>query len=350
MSNGSIHLGTNEKIALFSNIATMLKAGISILDTVDALLEDAKGSQKILLQTVKDDINQGLHLHESLGKFPQTFNKVSINIIHASEEAGTLDNTLRELAKSYRREQEFMDRVRGAFAYPMMILVVFSAVFTLILTFVVPRIATVFSRMKSELPIPTKVLIAMSDFVLGNTVPLLVGTAVALVLFILWYRTNKQLLFGVIFSLPLVSSLMRQIDMTNFARNMYMLLSSGIPIVSALELMEDVMYKREMRQVVRHTREQVLAGQAFSVGLRQHKNIIPTIVIRMVEAGEKSGTMDTAMNEVAEHLDYEVSRTLQTVTTLIEPIMLVMVGGMIGGMMMAIIAPIYGMIGNFRTR
>ena len=109
-------MGKNAKITLFSNIATMLKAGISILYTVDALLEDAKGSQKILLQTVKDDINQGLHLHESLVKFPLTFNKVSINIMNASEEAGTLDNTLRELAKSYRREQEFMDRVRGAFA------------------------------------------------------------------------------------------------------------------------------------------------------------------------------------------------------------------------------------------
>jgi type II secretory pathway component PulF len=134
-------MSTNDKITLMSNLATMLKAGISIIDAIDSLLEDAKGSQKVLLQTVKDDINQGLHLHESLVKFPQIFNKVSINIIHASEEAGTLDSTLRELSTNYRKQQDFMDHVRGAFTYPALIFLVFSAVFTLILTFVIPRIA-----------------------------------------------------------------------------------------------------------------------------------------------------------------------------------------------------------------
>ncbi len=350
MQTSSIHISTNDKIALMSNLATMLKAGISIIDAIDSLMEDAKGSQKVLLQTIKEDINQGIHLHESLAKFPQIFNKVSLNIIHASEEAGTLDSTLRELAENYRKQQEFMDHVRGAFTYPLMILLVFSAVFTLILTFVVPRIATVFERMNADLPLPTVLLIALSRFVLAYYVPLLAGFVVLVVFFILWYRTNRQMVFSVLFSLPLISRLMRQIDITNFTRNMYMLLSAGIPIVSALELMEDVMYKREMRQVVRGIREQVLSGRAFSVGLREHKNIIPTLVIRMVEAGEKSGTLDEAMSEIADHLDREVSRSLETATTLIEPIMLVIVGVMIGGMMLSIIAPIYGLIGNFRTR
>lgn len=344
-----MHMSTNDKITLMSNLATMLKAGISIIDAIDSLLEDAKGSQKVLLQTVKDDINQGLHLHESLVKFPQIFNKVSINIIHASEEAGTLDSTLRELSTNYRKQQDFMDHVRGAFTYPALIFLVFSAVFTLILTFVIPRIATVFERMNAKLPLPTVALIALSRFVLAYTIPLVIGTIVALVLAIFWYRTNKQMVFGLLFSLPLVSRLMRQIDLTNFSRNMYMLLSAGIPIVSALELMEDVMYKREMRTVVRNIRELVLSGQAFSVGLRQHKKIIPTLVIRMVEAGEKSGTLDESMSEIADHLDREVSRALETATTLIEPLMLVVVGVMIGGMMLSIIAPIYGLIGNFRT-
>lgn len=350
MQTSSIHISTNDKIALMSNLATMLKAGISIIDAIDSLMEDAKGSQKVLLQTIKEDINQGIHLHESLAKFPQIFNKVSLNIVHASEEAGTLDSTLRELAENYRKQQEFMDHVRGAFTYPLMILLVFTAVFTLILTFVVPRIATVFERMNADLPLPTVFLIALSRFVLAYYLPLLAGLVVLVVFFILWYRTNRQMVFSVIFSLPLISRLMRQIDITNFTRNMYMLLSAGIPIVSALELMEDVMYKREMRQVVRGIREQVLSGRAFSVGLREHKNIIPTLVIRMVEAGEKSGTLDEAMSEIADHLDREVSRSLETATTLIEPIMLVIVGVMIGGMMLSIIAPIYGLIGNFRTR
>ena len=350
MQTSSIHISTNDKIALMSNLATMLKAGISIIDAIDSLLEDSKGSQKILLQTIKEDINQGIHLHESLAKFPQIFNKVSLNIVHASEEAGTLDSTLRELAENYRKQQEFMDHVRGAFTYPVMILFVFTAVFTLILTFVVPRIATVFERMNTDLPLPTVFLIELSRFVLAYYVPLLAGFLVCIVFFALWYRTNRQMVFSVLFSLPLISRLMRQIDITNFTRNMYMLLSAGIPIVSALELMEDVMYKHEMRQVVRGIREQVLAGRAFSVGLREHKSIIPTLVIRMVEAGEKSGTLDESMSEIADHLDREVSRSLETATTLIEPIMLVIVGVMIGGMMLSIIAPIYGLIGNFRTR
>ena len=141
----------------------MLKAGISILETIDSLLEDSKGSQRTILKTIQSDINLGLHLYESFEKFPRVFDSITINIVHAAEEAGTLDATLESLSMTFKKQQEFVDKVRGAFAYPMMIFIVFMLVFTLILTFVVPRISTVFLRMGTELPLPTQILIFLSN-------------------------------------------------------------------------------------------------------------------------------------------------------------------------------------------
>lgn len=346
MNASKVTLSASDKIGLISNMATMLGAGISILDIVDSLLEDAKGPQKIILTTLKEDINQGLTIHASFEKFPKVFDKVTVNIVRAAEEAGTLDTALKDLQGNIKREQEFLDKVKGAFVYPTLIMVVFLGVMILILTFVVPRIATVFSRMNSQLPLPTQILIFMSNLLLKQTLLILIIIAVMITAFVMLYRSNKHLVLNFFFSLPLISQLAKEVDLTRFTRSMYLLLSSGIPIVNALDLAGAVMMKNEMKKVVKKAQETVLSGRPFSEALKAEKKLIPRMMLKITEAGEKSGSLDKSMQDISEYLDHEVSNTLNTLTTIIEPLMLVVVGVMIGAMMLSIVAPIYGLIGQ----
>ncbi|MBI1862973.1 type II secretion system F family protein [Candidatus Microgenomates bacterium] len=324
----------------------MLAAGISIVDIVDSLLEDAKGDQKILIETMKDDINQGHRLNETFAKFPQVFDKVTVNIVKAAEEAGTLDVTLKDLKATIKRDQEFTDKVRSAFVYPLLIMGVFGGVMLVILTFVVPRISKVFMRMNATLPLPTKVLMFLSEVLLTYTIPLIVGLIAAGVGFYFLYKSKKRMIFNMLFSLPLVSQLVRQIDLTRFTRSMFLLLTSGIPIVTALDLSEEVVLKNDVRKSIKRARDVVFSGRPLSQAFKEEKKTIPTMMTRIAEAGERSGGLDKAMSDISEYLDYEVGKTLASVIVVIEPLMLVIVGVLIGGMMLAIIAPIYGLIGS----
>ena len=350
MRTENISLSTSEKIGLISNLATMLTAGISILETVDSILEDAKGNQKKILETLRADLIQGEQLHTSFSKFPNAFNKVMVNIIKASEEAGTLDVTLRDLRDNIRKQAEFTDRVKGALIYPVVIMCVFAGVLLMILVFVIPKISSVFLRLKMKLPLPTRILIFVSNLLLTQTIPVIFIMMTLVFGFIFLYRRNKKLLVNLLFSIPLLKELAKEIDLTNFTRSLYLLLNAGIPIMAALDLTMDIVTKKEVANAIAHCKELVLSGKRLSEGFKDAKQIFPSIMIKITEAGEKSGSLDRSMQDVSEYLDYQVSKTLHTTTTLMEPLILVVVGVLVGGMMMSILSPIYGMIGQIGGR
>ncbi len=350
MDTKKLSLPTKDKIALFDNLSTMLGAGISILEAVDSLLEDSKGNPKKLLSELRQDLTQGKQVYASFERFPNTFDKVTINIIRASEEAGTLDVALKDIKKHIQKEMEFLDKIRSAMIYPIVIMVVFFLVMLLILIFVMPKLASVFGRMDVELPLPTKILMFLSDLIIHNTIPLIIGIVLVIVGFILLYLKKRAFVLRIFFSLPLISGLIKQIDIARFTRSMALLLSSGLTITNALELCEEIVWRRDMQKLVAHTQKSVLSGKRFAEGIRDGKGLIPMIVIKLVEAGEKTGSLDKAMQDVSEHMDYEVQRSLNTLTTLLEPVMLLFIGIVVGGMMLSIIAPIYSLIGQVGSR
>ncbi len=346
----NVTLSTNEKISLISNFSTMLSAGIPILEVVDSLLDGAKNSQKKVLEVLRDDISQGQHIYASFAKFPKVFDKVTIQIIKASEEAGTLEVTLKDLREDIKKQAEFADKIKSALVYPLFIIVVFTGVLLLMLTFVIPRIATVFLKLKVDLPLPTRVLINISNFILEYKAVSLLGFVLVVTLLIFLYKKKRGILIDMLSALPVVNDLIKQIDLTKFSRSLYLLLNAGIPITSALELSEETISRKDLRRVIAHCKEMVVGGKKLSEGFRDAKHIIPNILIKMTEAGERSGSLDRAMQDISEYVDYQVSTRLKTVTALIEPIMLVFVGLLIGGMMLAIIAPIYSLITQITAR
>lgn len=344
-----ISLSTKDKIALFDNLTTMLGAGISILEAVDSLLEDSKGNQKKLLTSLRKDLTQGKQISGSFARYPDTFDKVTLNILRAAEEAGTLDVTLKDIKNHIQKEMEFLDKVRAAMIYPAMIFMVFLAVMTLILTFVMPKMASVFSRMKVELPLPTKIMVFVSNFIMNNTIPLIGAVIGLIIIFILIFKYKRSIILGIFFSMPLVSDLVKQIDLTRFTRSMSLLLSSGLTLTNALELSQEVMWRKDMQRLVKYIHTAVMSGKQVSDAAKDAKGLVPMIVIKLIEAGEKTGSLDTAMQGISEHMDYEVQRTLSVLTALLEPIMLIFIGIVVGGMMLAIITPIYGLIGQVRN-
>lgn len=342
----SVSISNSDKLSLISNMATMLKAGISIIEIIDSLMEDAKGGQKIVLETLKADLAQGYHISSSFEKFPKVFDKITISLLRASEEAGTLDTTLNDLRENIRKETEFRDKIKGALTYPMFIMLVFVGVLVMMLFVVIPKISEVFSRLDVELPLPTQILIVLSNFLVNNTLFVVVGFVVlAIVLFFL-FKSQKSLVTNTLLSLPVVSKLGRDIDLTRFTRSLYLLLSAGITIGPAIELTQGVVNKKDISDAIKRSQEMVMSGKKLSEGLKEGKRVFPTILIKMTEAGEKTGSLDKSMEDAAEYLDYQVSNTLRTFTALLEPIMLIFVGILVGGMMLAIIAPIYNIIGQ----
>lgn len=346
MDYKNVTISGAEKIGLVSNLSTMLSAGIPILEAVNSILEDMKGNQKIVLDTLREDLIQGKRIYSTFAKFPKVFDKVTVAVINASEEAGTLDVTLKDLKESVRKQLEFNDKIKSALVYPAFIFSVFFLVFMVILFVVVPKIADVFGRLKVELPVPTKILIGLSNILVHQGIFVAIGIGVFILLLVLLIRSKRGFFLNILFSLPLISKLVMEIDLTRFSRSLHLLLYSGIPISRALELVDDVVVRHDMTVIIRASREMVYAGKNLSDGLRLSKGKIPSIMIKLIEAGEKTGTLDKSLEDISEYFDYQVSNTLKTVISLIEPIMLVLVGIVVGGMMLAIIAPIYGLIGQ----
>lgn len=346
MKTENISISSSEKMGLLISLSTMLASGITIIESVDSILEDAKGNFRKFLTILKTDIQEGKRIYVSLSKFPNIFDKVTVNIIKAAEEAGTLDTTLKQVRINLQKDREFMDKVKSALMYPLFIFCVFIGVLLMILIVVIPKISTVFLQLKLNLPLPTKILIFLSQFILKSTVPLLIGLAGFIIIMVFLYKTKKRQFTQFFFSLPLISGLVQKIDLTRLTKNLHMLLNSGISITYSLELVEEIVINKYIVQMISYSRKIVASGKNFSEALKKHKKIVPSLITKIIEAGEKSGTLEKSFFEVSQYLDYEVSQTLKAFTALLEPVMIVFIGILVGGMMLSIIAPIYGLIGQ----
>ena len=338
-------LPSADKLSLFSNLSTMVNAGLTTAEAISSLLEDAVGPMKLVLTGIAADINQGKPLYTALEKYPKIFDSVSVAIIKAAEESGTIDVVLKDIKNTVKKDIEFTDKIKSALTYPAIILVVFTGVLILLITFVIPRIASVFSKLNVVLPLPTKILIFLSDLVLHYTIPTFATLGGVILLLVILYQKQKRLFVNTLLSLPYVSTMARQIDLTRLCRSLYLLLSSAIPLYTALDFTQNVAIKGDVRAAIVKAREYVGTGKRLADGLRGQK-AIPSLMVKIIEVGERSGTLDKSMADLAEYFDYQVTTTLQYLVTLLEPVILVVVGVVVGAMMMAIIAPIYNLIGQ----
>jgi len=328
----------------------MLSAGIPLLESIDALLDGARGKMKTVLLRLRKDLEAGKTIADSFAQFPNSFDSIAINLIHGGEQAGNLEEILKDLTETIRREIEFSSKVKGALAYPIFVMLIFAIIMVVILSFVIPRIAQVFIKLKVVIPLPTKILIFMSDALLGYWPWIIAGLAAVIVMVILLYKARRRQMISALSSLPFIRPLAREIDLVRFTRSTALLLSSGIPISKTLELSRDVLVRTELVALVEFSRQEVIRGKRLSEALKSRPGLIPQILIRMIAAGEKSGKLEQSFQESADYFDQRVTMTIKSLTTLLEPILLVVVGIAVGGIMISIIAPIYQLVGEIKVR
>lgn len=346
----SIRLSPKDKLTMMSNLATMLGSGIPILEAVDTLLEDNKGPTRRVLVLFKESLNDGRPLSHAMQKVPRVFDPVTVNLLQAAETAGTLEEALHDLALTIKKDMSFNDKIRSSLLYPGFIMVIFILVLTVILVFVVPRISKVFLGLRVELPLPTLAMIKLSDFVVNYYLYILLAVVAVIVLLVWLFRVKRRAILNLFLNLPLLKRLGRLIDLTRFTRSMSQLLKAGVPVAEALQLSAKVVTKREIAAFIERMYVSVSAGSPLSEGLKGSAHIIPPILLHVMQTAERSGTLEKSLQELADYCETQVTRTLKNITALIEPILIVVIGLLVGGMMLAIIAPIYSIIGQIGRR
>ena len=344
-----VSLSISDKLYLISNLATLLSSGIPILEAIDSLIPETSGNSRKILKTLRQDMNQGQTISQSFSRYPKAFDPITVNLIKAAEEAGTLETILKDLVKTIKKDIDFINKVKSALTYPILVLIILFLVLVINLFFVIPRIAQVFSRLHVPTPLPTKILIATSKLVVDNTLLSIAALIAFLLLILIIVKTQKAIFLGILGIIPPVNKLLTEIDLTRFTRSLALLLKSGIPITDSLKLTQNVVNKRKIEKIIAHASQEVAAGRKLSDGLKDNK-IIPNFMIRVTQAGEISGTLEQSMQELSEQFDDRVTQRVKNLTTLLEPLLLLIVGILVGAIMLSIIAPIYNLISNIKSR
>jgi type II secretory pathway component PulF len=349
MKTSHVQLSGKDKLALFTDMSTMLTAGIPILDIIESLRHDARGDTKVIVAALHRSLVNGEPLSHGMAAFPRTFDPVTLNTMRAAEIGGTLEETLQDIVRTLKKELAFSDTIHTAMIYPAFIGVVFLAIILLMLTFVIPRISEVFSSLRVTMPPVTRLMIAMSNFFVANWIPVIVVTLLIAAGMTAFVRANSRAIIRLILMLPGLRRLGTNIDLARMTRSFALLIRTGIPLDEALVLSKRVVRKPEILRAIEHMQRNIDAGRSLGSDLRATQPVIPPIMARSIETAESSGTLEQTLQNLAEYFDEQVADSVKAASALLEPVIIVVIGVMVGALMVTIIAPIYNMISQISS-
>jgi type IV pilus assembly protein PilC len=335
-----------QALVVFSRqFATMIDAGVRVVKCLDVLEGQTKDPYlKPVLGQVKRDVTSGLSLTEALAKHPRVFSKLYVNMIRAAEAGGILDHVLDRLAGFLEKEQELRAKIKSAMMYPVVIFVFSMVVVAGLMMFVLPKFLEIFKQMNAPLPATTKLLFAISGFTQKHwyLVPALV---VASVLFVKWYgnRPSGRLrIDGLKLRLPIVGELIQKMSVSRFARTFATLISAGVPMLRSLEIVGETAGNAVISRAIDTARNNVREGKKISEPLKA-SGLFPDLVTQMVDIGEETGRLSEMLTKVADFYDSEVENAVKGLTSLIEPLMIVFLGVMVGFIAISVISPIFAL-------
>lgn len=344
MKASNIQLRGKDKLALFTDMSTMLTAGIPIMEIIESLSHDTKGDMRVILGTLHRSLVNGEPLSQGMAAFPRTFDPVTLNTMRAAETGGTLEETLQDIVRTLKKELEFSGTIHTAMIYPAFIGVLFLGIILLMLTFVIPRISEVFTSLHVAMPPATRLMIAMSSFFVVNWITVTAAALVAFASISLFIKSNSRAIVRALLNMPGLRRLGINIDLARMTRSFALLIRAGIPLDEALVLSKRVVRKPQILRAIEHMQHNIDAGRSLGSNLREMQHVIPPIMARSIETAESSGTLEQTMQNLAEYFDEQVNASLKAATALMEPVIIVVIGMMVGALMITIIAPIYNMI------
>jgi type IV pilus assembly protein PilC len=281
-----------------------------------------------------------------LGKYPAIFDELFVNMVAAGETAGILDTILNRLSEYMEKAQKLKKQVKSAMTYPIIVLVVAVIVVAVILVFVIPVFEEMFEGFGGALPVPTQIVVNMSEFVQSNILYVIVGIVVFIFVFRKVYGTEKgrAIVDDYMLKVPIFGSLLRKVAVAKFTRTLGTMVSSGVPILDALNITAKTSGNRTVEKAIIKTRSAISEGQTMAAPLGE-TGVFPSMVCQMVAVGESTGALDSMLAKIADYYDEEVDAAVSTLTSMIEPFMMVFLGATIGGLVIAMYLPIFQMAG-----
>ncbi|MBN2036355.1 MAG: type II secretion system F family protein [Chitinispirillaceae bacterium] len=342
-------VGLRDASAFTRQFASMNSSAIPLVASLDALTEQT--GNRILREAIRKisgDVQSGVSLAEALSRHPRIFNRLYCAMVKAGEAAGILSSVLLRLAEYQEKAVAVRNRVIGAFAYPMLVAVVAAVAVVALMTFVVPTFASMLSELGAELPLSTRIVIGTSEFLKIWIVPSILVMAVAGIALMFLYRTNLRFRLSMDelnLRLPLFGDLQKKSAVSRFSRTFGALLAGGVPIAEALEITATTAGNSVLEQGFQRTLEAIRSGRSLAEPLKE-TGVFPPMVIQMVGVGERSGNLPEMLAKIADYYDNEVDTAITTLTSILEPALIVLMGIVVAGVLISMYLPMFEMVGS----
>jgi type IV pilus assembly protein PilC len=353
----SLKFGTGvdlKEVVTFTRLfATMIDAGLPIVQCLDILCNQTDNKMfAVILRDVKANVEQGATFSDSLRRHPKVFDQLYVNLVQAGEVGGILDTILNRLAIYNEKAIKLRRQVRGAMVYPSAVLVIFTLVLSILLGWVIPSFKTIFKDLgaSDELPYLTQIVIAVSETFI-HWLPLIVLCAVGLIVGVYYFNKTyrgKKLFHTMWLKAPVIGPVLRKVAVARFTRTLGTLLSSGVPILDALEIVAKTAGNVVIEEAIMYSRAKISEGKNMA-GPLMETNVFPPMVVQMVGVGEQTGALDAMLSKIADFYEEEVDVAVGALTSLIEPIMMVGIGGTVGVVLIAMYLPIFSIAGKIKA-
>jgi len=336
-----------DKIMFTRNLQVMISSGLSLPKALQVLALQGKSKvfKKAILK-IKEEIIKGNNFSDSLKKYPNIFSELFQNMIKVGEEAGNLEEVLGILSKQMEREHELKSKIIGALMYPSIIIIAMIGIGVLMLVMVVPSIAETFKDLGIELPVTTQFIIGLGTFTTEKWYLFIFG----IILFsgFLWFglrsKKIKKIIDGMLLKLPIVSALIKKTNSATTARTLSSLISAGVPIVRSLEIVSNTLGNFYYKKALTEAGEKVKKGGKLSEALNYYKEIYPIMVIQMIKVGEETGETSSILAKLADFFEEEVGNATKNMASIVEPILMLIVGAVIGFFAISMVQPMYSML------
>lgn len=340
-----------DKIFLTKYLSLMLKVGTDLFQAINILIADfEKPAMKTFLIEIRSALEKGQPFYSAFAKYPREFSNVFVNLIRAGEASGKLDSILEDLSESLSRQQELKSRIRAALVYPILLLAASIFILIFLVTFALPKVAQVFMESGIKPPLFSKIVFTIGLFVGHNVllifIPLII-LLLGLAVFFVRTEAGKRIFSQFIHKMPVISKVLKQVALQRFAATFSSLLKSGLSMIESLEIAAEAVGDEEIRKaLLRISREGVSKGLTVGAAFKKEK-CFPNVVTNLMAIGETAGHLDEILNTLANFYELEIDTSIKTMISFLEPILLLFIGVVIGGIALSIIVPIYQLVGQF---
>lgn len=337
------------KITFTRNLQLMIKAGLSIVRALEILIKQTNNRKfKKIIIDIKNRVEQGKSFADSLAMYPKVFSPLYVSTIRMAELSGKLEEVLEELAIQMKKDRELINKVTGALIYPAIVLLTLLGVVILMFIFVLPQLVTTLKELEVDLPITTNILIAVSQVIIDYGLFFTIFMVAGIIGLFFYGRSpsGRRNIHIILLKLPIAGEIIKRVNLARFARSESTLLKSGINIVKSLQITEDVMGNLIYKEAMQSAAKKIKRGLKLAGCLEEYGKIFPPLVTQMIVVGEETGTLDDILKELADFYETEVSRTMDNLSSIIEPVLMVILGIGVAIIAMAIISPIYSLVGS----